>query len=116
VTGRAVPDRHELDELDDRMWHRWHALHRSTTVGAHVHGANLGFRLDDYLAAGGWPPLRQHEDRRLVDALLEAGVQAATGLDVATSARLVNRVPGGFAGYLRALVGPTPVDDVLEPG
>jgi glycosyltransferase involved in cell wall biosynthesis len=112
VVGRAVPDRRELDE---RTWLRWHARHLDADVGAHVHGANLGFRLDAYLAVGGWPPLNQHEDRRLVDAMLEAGVPAAAGLEVITSARLRNRAPGGFAGYLRDLGGPVLSDDVQSP-
>ena len=113
VIGRAVPDRRELD---DRTWQRWQALHRDADVAAHVHGANLGFRLDDYLAVGGWPLLSQHEDRRLVDAMLAVGVPAAAGLEVVTSARLRNRAPGGFAGYLRTLVERVPAEDSLGPG
>ena len=100
MIGRAVPDR---DDLSDAAWARWRRAHTSLDVDAHIHGANLGFRLDDYLAAGGWPRLHQHEDQHLVDALLAAGVPAAGGPDVMTSGRLRGRVPGGFAGYLRMI-------------
>lgn len=102
VIGHAVPDRRDIDPT---TWTRWCRRHTSTSVGAHIHGANLGFRLDDYDAAGGWPLMREHEDRHLVTALLSAGVPAAAGLDVLTSGRLKGRVPGGFSGYLRKIYG-----------
>ena len=106
VIGRVTPDR---DDVTDTTWARWHRRHTSVDVDAHIHGANLGFRLDDYLAAGGWPRLPQHEDQHLVNALLAAGVPAAAGLDVITSGRLRGRVPGGFSGYLRKI-------DAAPPG
>jgi hypothetical protein len=109
VIGRAVPDR---DDLDDATWTRWHRRHTSPDVAAHVHGANLGFRLDDYHAAGGWSRLHEHEDRHLVDSLMVTGVPAAAGLDVITSGRLNGRVPGGFSGYLRMIEADPP--GVLE--
>ena len=108
VIGRAVPDRNQLDA---RVWRRWQERHASSTVGTHVHGANLGFRHDDYRAAGGWARLVEHEDRSLVEALVAAGAPAATGLEVITSARLVGRAPGGFSGYLRTLVSPSNLED-----
>ena len=105
MIGRAVPDR---DDLSEAAWARWRRRHTSIDVDAHIHGANLGFRLDDYLAAGGWPRLHQHEDQHLVQALLAAGVPAAGGPDVTTSGRLSGRVPGGFSGYLRMIEGVEP--------
>ena len=89
-------------------WQRWQHRHTSPDIAAHVHGANLGFGLDDYLAAGGWSRLGEREDRRLVDALLAAGDLTGAGLDVVTSGRLLNRVPGGFAGYLRTITEAPP--------
>ena len=106
VIGRAVPD---PDDLDTTTWTRWRRRHTSPEVAAHIHGANLGFRLDDYHAAGGWSRLHEHEDRHLVDSLLATGVPAAAGLDVVTSGRLQGRVPGGFSGFLRTL-------DARRPG
>lgn len=100
VLGRAEPPR---DDLDPDLWHAWHRLHASSDPAAHVHGANLGVRLDAYDAAGGWPRLPEHEDRVLVDALLAVGVAPTSGRPVLTSGRRVGRTPGGYAGYLRRL-------------
>lgn len=73
----------------------------------HVHGANLGFRADAFLAAGGFPHLPAHEDVALVAALEAAGERVArTGcLSVATSQRMDGRAPEGFAATLRAAAG-----------
>jgi glycosyltransferase involved in cell wall biosynthesis len=100
VLGRAVPD---PDGIDPAAGARWHLLH-AAPIELPVHGANLGVRLDAYRAAGGWPRLPEHEDRQLVEALLALGAPVAPGIDVVTSARLVGRAPGGYAGYLRELV------------
>jgi glycosyltransferase involved in cell wall biosynthesis len=108
MIGRVTPDRGDLTEA---TWTRWHRGHTSLDIDAHIHGANLGFRLDDYLAAGGWPRLPQHEDQHLVNALLAAGAPATGGPDVITSGRLRGRVPGGFSGYLRTLEGAEPTSE-----
>lgn len=100
VVGPAVPDRRDLDR---GTWRAWRRRHAAAALGVHVHGANLGFRLDAYCAAGGWPRLPEHEDRHLVDAMLAAEVPAAAGPPVTTSGRLHGRVGGGFSGYLRGL-------------
>jgi hypothetical protein len=105
VIGRAVPDR---DDLDETTWTRWRHRHTSPDVATHIHGANLGFRLDDYHAAGGWSRLDEHEDRHLVDSLLATGISPGAGLDVVTSGRLHGRVPGGFSGYLRTITEAPP--------
>ncbi len=69
----------------------------------HVHAANLGVRLDAYLAAGGWNPLTRSEDRDLWNRLADTGarLESPTSLKVITSGRSVGRVPGGFADCLR---------------
>jgi hypothetical protein len=108
MIGRVTPDR---DDLSEATWTRWHRCHTSLDIDAHIHGANLGFRLDDYLDAGGWPRLQQHEDQHLVNALLAAGVPAAAGPDVITSGRLRGRVPEGFSGYLREIEGAEPASE-----
>lgn len=69
----------------------------------HVHGANLGIRASVYLRAGGFPPLANHEDRRLVQRL--RGMRGVTikrcqRLDVETSGRVDGRCEEGFAATL----------------
>lgn len=75
-----------------------HGLH------PHVHGANLGFRGDAYLAAGGWQPLATGEDHDLWRRLAAHGpCLPAAQLRVRTSPRLRGRAPAGFAADLAAL-------------
>ena len=70
----------------------------------HIHGANLGFRADAYLAAGGWASLTTGEDHDLWHRLAPlGGVLASVGLWVTTASRLVGRAPSGFAANLAAL-------------
>lgn len=70
-----------------------------------VHGANLGVRLDAYLAVGGFPAVTSGEDQLLVERLVRAGysVMASAVAPVHTSARRSARARDGFSGYLRAL-------------
>lgn len=76
----------------------------------HVHGANLGFRADAYLAVGGWNPLAVGEDHDLWNRLRDHGpVTSRVALGVLTSARLVGRAPGGFAADLADLARMEPV-------
>ena len=83
----------------------WHRRHTTADGHDHVHGANLGFTLDAYRVAGGFPLLPTHEDVGLVTAMREAGVQSlATGaVPVVTSGRRTGRAPDGFAHYLDGL-------------
>lgn len=83
----------------------WHRRHTAADGHDHVHGANLGFTLDAYRAAGGFPPVPTHEDVRLVQAMRDAGTPTvATGaVPVITSGRRTGRAPGGFAHYLEGL-------------
>lgn len=76
----------------------------------HVHGANLGFAADAYLAAGGFRPLPTAEDHALVDDLLAAGMPLlrTTRIPVVTSARPRARAPGGFAWLLASLAAAEP--------
>lgn len=75
---------------------------------APVHGANLGVRLDAYLAAGGFPAVACGEDHALVAALRACGTIVAytTASPVTTSVRRVGRVRGGFADTLTAWTVP----------
>jgi hypothetical protein len=83
----------------------WHQRHTTADGHDHVHGANLGFTLDAYRTAGGFPLLPTHEDVGLVTAMREAGVPSlATGaVPVVTSGRRTGRAPDGFAHYLDEL-------------
>ena len=71
----------------------------------HVHGANLGFSAEAYVAAGGFSPHRTAEDHALVAALEDAGrrVLRTTELSVVTSGRRSARAPMGFSTFLATL-------------
>ncbi|MEW1960592.1 glycosyltransferase family 2 protein [Kineococcus sp. NPDC059986] len=76
-------------------WRRQYAAGRD-----HVHGANLGVRVDAYRAAGGFPPVAAHEDRLLangVRALAGVRVTQAHAYPVLTSDRTQGRTPAGVA-------------------
>lgn len=105
VLGAVVPDPADTDpaDTDAAAAGLWRERHHGAVAGDHVHGANLGFRLDAYRAVGGFPALAEHEDVALVRALQRHGVRQGVAPTVVTSARLVGRTPGGFAGYLRGL-------------
>jgi hypothetical protein len=70
---------------------------------ASVHGANLGVRASTYRLVGGFPPVREHEDVRLVEGAraVDAVIDTTGAIPVLTSARTTGRTPGGYAGYLR---------------
>jgi glycosyltransferase involved in cell wall biosynthesis len=71
----------------------------------HVHGANLGFRADAYLEAGGFGAEPTAEDHALVTALTAAGrrILRTREIAVVTSARLHGRCPRGFGHLLAGL-------------
>ncbi|MGP8000767.1 MAG: glycosyltransferase [Streptosporangiaceae bacterium] len=71
----------------------------------HVHGANLGFTAQAYLAAGGFPPIPSAEDHALVAALAATGgrILRTTEVSVRTSARRYARAPHGFGHLLSTL-------------
>lgn len=98
VIGRVEPDPDELTGAALAEWRRRH-----TIDGHHVHGANLGVRLSTYLAAGGFPPVAQHEDVLLAEAVISSGARWIQDTLVTTSARHVGRAPGGFSRYMLEL-------------
>lgn len=123
-----VPERWLVDHLAaaEAGWHalagtvrlRTHDPHLAARFAAvyplpedrphpHVHGANLGIRLDAYAAVGGWPvDGPTGEDQRLWDAVRRAGrpVWSSVALHVHTSDRRIARAPAGFAARLAELV------------
>lgn len=98
--GTVEPDFRDLDEARRRAWH---AMHPPGHARGDVHGANLGVRASALLAAGGFEPVPEHEDVRLVARLraLGAVAVASDAARVRTSGRARGRTPGGFARYLR---------------
>ncbi len=119
LVGTVEPDEHELGAA---LSARWRSQHPAVEGHPHVHGANLGVRLSAYLAVGGFPPVRVHEDALLVDALRREGypTRATHHLPVRTSGRLRGRAPAGFAAYLLGLAAemapgaaaPLPLPDI----
>ena len=71
----------------------------------HVHAANMGLRLDAYLATDGWACISRSEDRNLWTQLASRGyrTRAPSSLRVETSGRRRNRITDGFAASLAAL-------------
>ncbi|MDD7835224.1 glycosyltransferase [Paenarthrobacter sp. AB444] len=102
ILGSVEPD---PDDLDPSLLGRWLELHPFREDHQHIYGANLGVRGSAYLAAGGFPKLRAHEDRVLVERLRSHGfsVVATDTTRVLTSGRTHARAPEGFAAYLRVL-------------
>jgi hypothetical protein len=78
----------------------------------HVHGANLGVRLQAYDMVGGFPAVPTGEEHALWNALRRAGAPmcSSLALRVATSGRLAARAPEGFARWLRDRLHPEPAD------
>jgi len=83
----------------------YEAGYRDEDGHRHVHGANLGVCAGAYVQAGGFAPLRCHEDVRLVERLQAHGFAVAWSAKprVRTSARRISRVAEGFASHLLAL-------------
>ena len=104
LVGAVVPD---PDDLDPDVLDRWVRAHPPGATLGHVHGANLGIRADAYTALGGFDPVPEHEDVRLVERARALGfdVRATTDLPVVTSGRFTGRTPGGYAEHLRRTYG-----------
>ncbi|MCT9871924.1 glycosyltransferase [Paenarthrobacter aurescens] len=102
ILGSVEPD---PEDVDPAVLGRWLELHPFLEDHPHIYGANLGIRASAYVAAGGFPKLRSHEDRVLIERLHRHGfvVTATDTTRVVTSGRMQARAPEGFAAYLRAL-------------
>src|SRR5690606_11862809 len=99
ILGSVVPD---PDEYPSDLQERWASAHPAGSVRHEIYGANFGVRASEYLLAGGFAALVEHEDVDLVRRLRTRRVLYTDALLVTTSARLDGRTPGGFAGYLRS--------------
>ncbi|WP_026546930.1 glycosyltransferase [Paenarthrobacter nicotinovorans] len=102
VLGSVEPD---PADVDPAVLGRWLALHPFREDHSHIYGANLGIRASAYLAVGGFPLVRSHEDRGLVERLRRHGftVTSTDSIRVVTSGRTEARAPQGFAAYIRGL-------------
>jgi glycosyltransferase involved in cell wall biosynthesis len=99
----------DWSELGASVRRRYECAYVDRDGHRHVHGANLGVSAHAYRHVGGIPPLREHEDVAFVRKLIERGFRIAWSARprVLTSARLANRVSGGFGAHLRALALPS---------
>jgi glycosyltransferase involved in cell wall biosynthesis len=99
MIGTVRPD---FADLTHEQIFAWQSLHTPGSPNGHVHGANLGIRMDAYRLAGGFLPLHEHEDVSLAQRLDQLGATiVATDLcEVVTSGRAHGRTPGGYARYL----------------
>lgn len=99
LVGAVVPD---PDDLDPVVLDRWTLAHPPGAALGHVHGANLGVVAAAYTAIGGFDPVPEHEDVRLVRRARALGfrVDATIELPVVTSGRFAGRTPGGYAEHL----------------
>lgn len=104
LVGAVVPD---PDDLDPVVLARWARAHPPGAALGHVHGANLGVLAATYVALGGFDPVPEHEDVRLVERARARGyrVDATVDLPVVTSGRFAGRTPGGYAEHLRQAYG-----------
>jgi glycosyltransferase involved in cell wall biosynthesis len=95
-------------EVEDWSAHSTHvrqqhlATYQDRHGHRHIHGANLGVDAEHYRRAGGFPPLRCHEDVALVQQLQRQGARIAWSARprVLTSARHDHRAPQGFGATL----------------
>ncbi|MCW2525409.1 MAG: putative glycosyltransferase [Pseudonocardiales bacterium] len=89
----------------DTVRTRYLRSYRGPDGHRHIHGANLSFSAEAYIASGGFQALPTDEDVRFVEDLTANGrsLRWAGDLAVSTSCRLKGRAPAGFAGHLVAL-------------
>lgn len=104
LVGAVVPD---PDDLAPVALERWTRAHPPGAALGHVHGANLGVLAAAYVTLGGFDPVPEHEDARLVARARALGfrVDATVDLPVVTSGRFSGRTPGGYAEHLRQRYG-----------
>lgn len=104
LVGAVVPD---PEDLAPAVLDRWTRAHPPGAALGHVHGANLGVLAAAYVSLGGFDPVPEHEDARLVARARALGfrVDATVDLPVVTSGRFAGRTPGGYAEHLRQRYG-----------
>ncbi|MHC5795147.1 glycosyltransferase family 2 protein [Lacisediminihabitans sp. FW035] len=99
VIGSVSP---VMTDLAENLAEAWKKLRSRRSPAGNVHGANLGFRASSYRLAGGFGSEPLHEDVGLVARFsgISATLCSSLDIDVETSGRKANRVPGGYGSYL----------------
>lgn len=94
--------------LSSQTQQAYEAHYRDMMGHRHIHGANLSFRSEAYLAVGGFTPLACHEDVDLVKKFENQGypITWSNKVRVTTSSRLQARAKEGFAAFLANLEKP----------
>jgi hypothetical protein len=128
VAGKVVRTVTRSNPLLDRLEAYYEALHRlrrsldaveweGKATHHYASGANLGLRVASYRSLGGFEPLANGEDGRLVDDAARAGlrVRRDAACVVHTSDRRFGRVAHGLAGTLRTLDRDGDTIDVAHP-
>ena len=89
----AQTQKEYIAHYQDKMGHR------------HIHGTNLSFSSEAYLAVGGFAPMPCHEDVDLVErfAAQSYAITWSNRVRVLTSSRLQARATEGFAAFLTNL-------------
>ena len=93
------------DTLSESAKQQYLAHYQDCMNHRHIHGANLSFASQDYLAVGGFDELICHEDVGLVKKFEQANLPIIWSnlVRVVTSSRLDARAQEGFAHFLRSL-------------
>jgi len=93
----------QWEDIPESVQRQYHAGYQYADGHRHIHGANLGFSREIYLRSGGFSAATAHEDVNFVRTCERLGARIAWSAlpKVTTSARLVSRVQGGFADFLR---------------
>ena len=93
------------DALSESTKQQYLAHYQDCMNHRHIHGANLSFASQDYLAVGGFDELTCHEDVGLVKKFEQANLPIIWSnlVRVVTSSRLDARAEEGFAHFLRGL-------------
>ena len=97
------------DALSENTKQQYLAHYQDCMNHRHIHGANLSFTSQDYVAVGGFDELTCHEDVGLVKKFEQANLSIIWSnlVRVVTSSRLDARADEGFAHFLRGLENQT---------
>lgn len=98
----SIDSWHHLSEMTKEKY----IAHYKDSMGhTHIHGANLSFNSQDYIAVGGFDALACHEDVGLVKKFEQSNLPIiwSNAVRVITSSRLNARADEGFAYFLKNL-------------
>ena len=98
VVGAVTPEPTEIAPGTLAEWARRHSRAACTSTAPTSASASRPIQ-----PSGASPPVHEHEDVLLVQAMQDAGTTWTRGSRVITSARHGGRTPGGFARYVALL-------------